>query len=154
MYQGNTNYQRYSIKVYFKTLYCSAVQQTWKMSINLHEQIFFNPKFYPERVNCTKVKIGMKQQIMHKIPILLLSLPSFLFGIQKKTLSDLFYSIFNNKFFHYQHHLTKKICKIVTDSAFLTKQRIFKAKILPQLLKFTRTALMTFSMFVVQFSEV
>ena len=40
----------------------ATTHQTWKMSIHLHEQICFNPKFYPEapklrqNENCDKTE--------------------------------------------------------------------------------------------------
>ena len=46
-----------------------------------------------KRVNCAKIKIVTKQQIMQIKPFLLASLPSFLFGIQKLAFLTSFFTI-------------------------------------------------------------
>ena len=74
--------------------------------------------FTRKRVNYAKMKIATKQRIMQIIPFLLASLTSFLFGIQKKTLFDLFYPLFHNKFFLNQHNFTKKCAKLWQTAHF------------------------------------
>ena len=102
--------------MHFKTfmglalLVADPLRQTWKMSIHLSKQSFFNPK---SSLEARKLRQNKKK-----------------------------YSSFTNT-------ILLKLRKILINWAFATKERMFKAKLLPQLYNFTRAALamlMTFSM--------
>ena len=58
---------------------------------------FLIQKFTQKRVICVKMKIVTKQQIIQIIPIVLASLPSFIYGIQKKSVYDHLTPFFTKK---------------------------------------------------------
>ena len=59
------------------------IYRTWKVSIHLHKQNIFNPKFYLEACILQQNKYCHKTANNENNTILLASQPSFFFGIQK-----------------------------------------------------------------------
>ena len=88
------------------------------MSIHLHKLIFSIQNYTRKRVNCAKMIFATKQQIMKIIQFLLASLPSFLYGIQKKTLSDLLTIFLHNKFFLSQHNQQTRCSRGCSTNTF------------------------------------
>ena len=107
------------------------IQQTWKMSIHLHKQFFFNPRFSPavhklrQNENCDITANNSKNTIHICITTLI---P--LWYPEVNPFAP-FCPTFHNKFFINQHNFTKNRAKIMTESKFSTKSVCSKPRIYP-----------------------